>query len=204
MLLMDEPLSNLDAKLREEMRTEIRRIQKEMNITSVYVTHDQIEAMTLSDRIVVMNQGIIEQIGTPVEMYRFPNNRFVANFIGRANFVTGIVQEQKDGKLTVKVLDEVLTLKNIKREFAEKEEVTLVVRPEMTRVKKTNELFKGVIRRAVYLGDVIEYDVEVNGQLITGLESDPYIMELFAEGEQVTVGFAEGCIQVLPKEKTNA
>ena len=87
-------LSNLDAKLREEMRTEIRRIQKEMNITSVYVTHDQIEAMTLSDRIVVMNLGVIEQIGTPVEMYRFPNSRFVANFIGRANFVTGVVEEQ--------------------------------------------------------------------------------------------------------------
>jgi iron(III) transport system ATP-binding protein len=71
-LLMDEPLSNLDAKLREEMRTEIRRIQKTLNITSVYVTHDQIEAMTLSDRIVVMNEGIIEQIGSPVEIYRFP------------------------------------------------------------------------------------------------------------------------------------
>ncbi len=95
-LLMDEPLSNLDAKLREEMRTEIRRIQKEMNITSVYVTHDQIEAMTLSDRIVVMNQGIIEQIGTPVEIYRFPNSRFVADFIGRANFVPGEVQEKND------------------------------------------------------------------------------------------------------------
>jgi len=203
-LLMDEPLSNLDAKLREEMRTEIRRIQKEMNITSVYVTHDQIEAMTLSDRIVVMNQGIIEQIGTPVEMYRYPDNRFVANFIGRANFVSGVVQEQKEGKLTVKVMDKVITLKNIKREFTEKEEVTLVVRPEMTRVKKTNELLKGVIRRSVYLGDVIEYDVEVNGQLITGLESDPYVMELFSEGEQVTVGFAEGCIQVLPIEKTHA
>lgn len=203
-LLMDEPLSNLDAKLREEMRTEIRRIQKEMNITSVYVTHDQIEAMTLSDRIVVMNQGVIEQIGTPVEMYRYPNNRFVANFIGRANFISGLVQEQKEGKLTVKVMDKAITLKNIKREFTEKEEVTLVVRPEMTRVKKTNELLNGIIRRAVYLGDVIEYDVEVNGQLITGLESDPYVMELFSEGEQVTVGFAEGCIQVLPIEKTHA
>src|SRR5574338_1145694 len=88
-LLMDEPLSNLDAKLREEMRTEIRRIQKELNITSVYVTHDQIEAMTLSDRVVVMNQGVIEQIGSPVEVYRFPNSRFVANFIGRANFIDG-------------------------------------------------------------------------------------------------------------------
>jgi iron(III) transport system ATP-binding protein len=199
-LLMDEPLSNLDAKLREEMRTEIRRIQKELNITSVYVTHDQIEAMTLSDRIVVMNQGIIEQIGTPVEIYRFPNSRFVADFIGRANFVPGEVQEKKESCLTVKALGETIQLANIQREFHQQEAVTLIVRPEMIRIKKTGELFKGVIRRAVYLGDVIEYDVEVSGQLITGLETDPHVLKLFPEGEQVTVGFAEGCIQVLPGE----
>ena len=199
-LLMDEPLSNLDAKLREEMRTEIRRIQKELNITSVYVTHDQIEAMTLSDRIVVMNQGIIEQIGTPVEIYRFPNSKFVADFIGRANFVSGEVQEKIESKLTVKSLGQVIELKNIKREFNKLQAVTLIIRPEMIRIKKAGELFKGVIHRAVYLGDVIEYVVEVCGQLITGLETDPYVMELFPEGEQVTVGFAEGCIQVLPGE----
>jgi iron(III) transport system ATP-binding protein len=202
-LLMDEPLSNLDAKLREEMRTEIRRIQKGMNITSVYVTHDQIEAMTLSDRIVVMNQGVIEQIGTPVEMYRFPTNRFVADFIGRANFVSGEVQEQKKQSLIVKALGKVVELKNIIREFNKLEAVTLVVRPEMIRVKKTGEMFNGIIRRSVYLGDVIEYDVDVNGQLITGTETDPYVMDLFPEGEKVTVGFAEGCIQVLPAEKNH-
>jgi len=199
-LLMDEPLSNLDAKLREEMRTEIRRIQKDMNITSVYVTHDQIEAMTLSDRIVVMNQGRIEQIGTPVEVYRFPNSRFVADFIGRANFVPGEVQDKRDGRLTVNVLGKVLELTNIQREFKQQDTVTLIVRPEMVRIKKTGELFKGLVRRAVYLGDVIEYDVEVSGQLITGIETDPYKMDLFPVGEDVTVGYAEGCIQVLPGE----
>lgn len=199
-LLMDEPLSNLDAKLREEMRTEIRRIQKELNITSVYVTHDQIEAMTLSDRIVVMNEGVIEQIGTPVEMYRYPNSRFVANFIGRANFVPAVVKKQREQDLTVKALDEVITIKNIKSNFAEDAKVTLIIRPEMTRIKKTGELFKGTIRRAVFLGDVIEYDVEIQGQIITGLETDPYVMDLFPEGEQITVGFAEGCIQALPAE----
>jgi len=199
-LLMDEPLSNLDAKLREEMRTEIRRIQKDMNITSVYVTHDQIEAMTLSDRIVVMNQGRIEQIGTPVEVYRFPNSRFVADFIGRANFVPGEVQDKRDGRLTVSVLGKVLELTNIQREFKQQDTVTLIVRPEMVRIKKTGELFKGLVRRAVYLGDVIEYDVEVSGQLITGIETDPYKMDLFPVGEDVTVGYAEGCIQVLPGE----
>lgn len=200
-LLMDEPLSNLDAKLREEMRTEIRRIQQEMNITSVYVTHDQIEAMTLSDRIVIMNLGVIEQVGSPLEIYRYPNSRFVADFIGRANFVSGIVQEQHKRDLTVTVLGETLKLKNIQREFKSQEQVTLIVRPEMVRTKKTGELFKGIIRRSVYLGDMIEYDVEVGGQLITGVETDPYVMDRFPEGENVTIGFAEGCIQVLPLEK---
>jgi len=199
-LLMDEPLSNLDAKLREEMRTEIRRIQKELNITSIYVTHDQIEAMTLSDRIVVMNQGIIEQIGNPVEIYRFPNSKFVANFIGRANFVAGKVREKKDRDLIVDALGETVELTNIQGKFNLEEVVTLIIRPEMVRIKKTGEIYKGVIRRAVYLGNVIEYDVEVSGQLITGLETDPNVMDLFPEGEQVTVGFAEGCIQVLPGE----
>lgn len=202
-LLMDEPLSNLDAKLREEMRTEIRRIQKEMNITSVYVTHDQIEAMTLSDRIVVMNAGIIEQIGTPVEMYRYPTSRFVANFIGRANFLDGVVLEQDKSNLVTKIMDQVLTLKNVTKEFSKNESVTLIIRPEMVHVKKTGEPFKGVIRRATYLGDVIEYDVEMNDQIITGLETDPHVIEQFPEGENVTVGFAEGCIQVLPAEKTH-
>jgi iron(III) transport system ATP-binding protein len=202
-LLMDEPLSNLDAKLREEMRTEIRRIQKELNITSVYVTHDQIEAMTLSDRVVVMNQGLIEQTGTPIEVYRFPNSRFVANFIGRANFIDGTVLAQHGSELTVNTLGESITLKNIKREFYDGENVTLIVRPEMIEIKKTNGLYHGVVRRAVYLGDVIEYVVEVSGEPILGIETDPRVTELFPEGENVTLSFAEDCVQVLPARKTN-
>jgi iron(III) transport system ATP-binding protein len=202
-LLMDEPLSNLDAKLREEMRTEIRRIQKELNITSVYVTHDQIEAMTLSDRVVVMNQGLIEQIGSPIEVYRFPNSRFVANFIGRANFMDGTVVDQHGSELTVRSLGESITLSKIKREFHEGENVTLIVRPEMIQIKKTGCLYNGVVHRAVYLGDVIEYVVEVNGVPILGIETDPRVTELFPEGEEVTLGFAEDCIQVLPASKMN-
>ena len=200
-LLMDEPLSNLDAKLREEMRTEIRRIQKTLNITSVYVTHDQIEAMTLSDRIVVMNEGVIEQIGTPVEIYRFPNSRFVANFIGRANFIDGVVQAQKNSKLTIRSMGESITLSNIKHEFNEGEAVTLIVRPEMIQIKKKGGLYHGVVRQAVYLGDMIEYAVDVGGVSILGTETDPHVTELFPEGESVTLGFAEDIIQVLPAGK---
>jgi iron(III) transport system ATP-binding protein len=201
-LLMDEPLSNLDAKLREEMRTEIRRIQRELNITSVYVTHDQIEAMTLSDRIVVMNEGLIEQIGSPVDIYRYPNSRFVANFIGRANFIQGTVLDQKNSKLTVQSLGEQITLSNIKREFREGEPVTLIIRPEMIQIKKKGGIYQGVISQAVYLGDMIEYAVEVGGVSILGTETDPHVTELFPEGENVTLGFAEDVIQVLPAEKS--
>jgi iron(III) transport system ATP-binding protein len=197
-LLMDEPLSNLDAKLREEMRTEIRRIQKTLNITSVYVTHDQIEAMTLSDRIVVMNEGVIEQIGSPVEIYRFPNSRFVANFIGRANFIDGLALAQHISTLTVRSLGETITLSNVKREFREGEAVTLIVRPEMIQIKKTGGVYQGVVRQAVYLGDMIEYAVEVGGVSILGTETDPHVTELFHEGENVTLDFAEDTIQVLP------
>ncbi|MGE5251002.1 MAG: ABC transporter ATP-binding protein [Bacteroidota bacterium] len=200
-LLMDEPLSNLDAKLREEMRTEIRRIQKEMNITSVYVTHDQIEAMTLSDKIVVMNQGVIEQIGSPMEVYRFPNSRFVADFIGRANFVGGAVRGQSDHTLTVESLGQTITLLNIKRDFQKDEAVTLIVRPEMIQIKRSGGRYRGTVRRAVYLGDVMEYMVDVDGHLLLGVETDPNVTELFPEGEAVTLQFAEGCIQVLPAGK---
>src|SRR5687768_6391398 len=101
-LLFDEPLSNLDAKLRVALRTEIRRIQQQLGITSIYVTHDQSEAMALSDLVVVMNAGRIEQAGPPDEVYRRPATRFVADFIGRANFVEGLV-ERADGTGTVDV-----------------------------------------------------------------------------------------------------
>ena len=87
LLLLDEPLSNLDAKLRESMRFEISSIQKELGITVIYVTHDQSEAMTMSDRVVVMSRGVIQQIGTPYEIYRNPANKMVADFIGLVNFV---------------------------------------------------------------------------------------------------------------------
>lgn len=200
-LLMDEPLSNLDAKLREEMRTEIRRIQKEMNITSVYVTHDQIEAMTLSDRIVVMDQGFIQQIGTPVDVYRFPRTKFVANFIGRANFIPAKVVSKNGEKLEVGIFGKTLTTESGEQICSKGDPVTLIVRPEMMKIKKHGELLDGIIRRAAYLGNCIEYDVEVSNQFLTGVEYDPNVRNMFTEGEQVTVGIVENCVQVLPESK---
>lgn len=197
-LLMDEPLSNLDAKLREEMRTEIRRIQKTLNITSVYVTHDQIEAMTLSDRIVVMNEGIIEQIGTPIEIYRYPRSRFVADFIGRVNFVPGKALKQDGQRLMVEVFGRPMSLSGIRDSFRNDQPVTLIIRPEMIGIDGGENAYDGIIHRAVYLGNVIEYEVEIGGQLLIAAETDPTKLVIYPEGEKVKITFAEDAIQVLP------
>jgi iron(III) transport system ATP-binding protein len=197
-LLMDEPLSNLDAKLREQMRTEIRRIQKRLGITSVYVTHDQVEAMTLSDRIVVMHQGKIEQIGSPREIYRQPQTRFVADFIGQANFVEGTIRDQRNGQLLVDALGAKITVPAAGREFRENQAATLVVRPEMVRIDTPESQVEGIVRRATYLGNVIEYDVEVAGQLLALVEYDPRHTTVHSEGQTVRLHFLEDCLYVLP------
>jgi iron(III) transport system ATP-binding protein len=196
-LLMDEPLSNLDAKLREQMRTEIRRIQQQLGITSVYVTHDQIEAMTLSDRVVVMNEGVIEQIGTPVELYRYPRTRFVAGFIGRANFLPGVVRGTENGTLVVDALQLQMRISGVRDQHAVGEKVTLIVGREMVRVVDGAKA-QGIVRRVSYLGDAVDYDVEVNGQLLTVVETDPTRMVIHPVDSEVGVDFHEDCIHVLP------
>ena len=198
-LLMDEPLSNLDAKLREQMRTEIRLIQKRLGITSVYVTHDQVEAMTLSDRIVVMNEGKIEQIGPPTEIYRRPQTRFVADFIGRANFVEATVRDVLDGQLVVDALGTTMTVPAPIGAFEEGQPATIVVRPEMVEIDHPEAHVKGTVRIANYLGDVVEYDVEVEGQLLALVEKDPRHTTIHPEGETVRLRFLEDCLYVLPE-----
>jgi len=198
-LLMDEPLSNLDAKLREQMRAEIRRIQKRLGITSVYVTHDQIEAMTLSDRIVIINNGKVEQIGTPGDVYRKPRTRFVADFIGRANFVQGVVRGQRDGQLVIDALGATLTAPVPDEPRSAGETVTLVVRPEMVEIGSPQAQVEGIVRRAAYLGNIVEYDVEVGGQLLALVEHDPRSITVLPEGQIVRLRFLEDCLYVLPK-----
>jgi iron(III) transport system ATP-binding protein len=198
-LLMDEPLSNLDAKLREQMRTEIRLIQKRLGITSVYVTHDQVEAMTLSDRIVVMHEGKIEQIGPPTEIYRQPQTRFVADFIGRANFVEATVRDVLNGQLVVDALGTTMTVSAPSGEFHEGQTALIVVRPEMVELDHPEASVEGVVRIANYLGDVVEYDVEVGGQLLALVEKDPRHTTIHPEGETVQLRFLEDCLYVLPE-----
>jgi iron(III) transport system ATP-binding protein len=196
-LLMDEPLSNLDAKLREQMRTEIRRIQQRLGITSVYVTHDQVEAMTLSDQVVVMNQGLIEQAGPPAEVYRRPRTRFVADFIGRANFVAATVRDRRNGSLVVDAFGAALTVPAPAYDVAPGADVTLVVRPEMVTVGAPDSHLQAIVRRSSYLGNVVEYDLEIGGQLLTVAEHDPRHDVVHPEGAVVPVRLLEDVLYVL-------
>ena len=128
-LLFDEPLSNLDAKLRVTMRTEIRRIQQEAGITAIYVTHDQSEAMALSDQIIIMNKGVVAQIGTPQEIYYHPANEFVADFIGEANFLRGPLTEKRGDEGTVTVDGTPVSVTGVSA-MEQGANCTLVLRPE--------------------------------------------------------------------------
>jgi iron(III) transport system ATP-binding protein len=201
-LLMDEPLSNLDAKLREVMRTEIRRIQQTLGITSVYVTHDQLEAMTLSDRIVVMNQGRIEQIGTPQEIYRRPHTAFVADFIGRTNFVHATVAGVNGNVVDVEVFGQMLAAPKPDDEVVPGQDVRLVVRPEAVQVVEPGARgqYQGQIKWASYHGNAVEYEVEVGGQKLTVVNTDPRHTTIHPPGQQVTINMLEDCIYILPDE----
>jgi iron(III) transport system ATP-binding protein len=199
-LLMDEPLSNLDAKLREVMRTEIRRIQQTLDITSVYVTHDQIEAMTLSDRIVVMNQGRIEQIGPPQEIYRHPRTAFVADFIGNTNFVDATVRGIDGDTVAMEALGQDLTIPKPDIPVSDGQSVRLVVRPEAIQVVEQGGQYRGIVRWASYLGSLVEYQIEVAGQNLAVTDTDPRNTVIYPQGHEIGVQFLDDCIYVLPGE----
>ncbi len=194
-LLFDEPLSNLDAKLRVQMRSEIRRIQQELGITSVYVTHDQDEAMVLSDQIVVMNRGKVQQIGTAVGIYRRPSNRFVADFIGRANFLPVELTNRATGDAWhVRLLGQPFTVPAAPGVAAGVPAV-LMVRPESLRVTATQPAntpsLPATVHRTAYLGSFAEYELELGGQRIIAIRHDPGEADLYAPSAQVWVQVLE-------------
>ncbi|MBU2621253.1 MAG: ABC transporter ATP-binding protein [Proteobacteria bacterium] len=174
-LLLDEPLSNLDAKLREKMRFEIKSLVKRMGITSVYVTHDQAEAMVISDRIVVMEKGNIVQIGPPHEIYEKPANRFVADFIGAMNFIPGDVVRVLPGANEVYVRTEfsekILCRSTRGEEMTPGQKVYASIRPEDVEVfteppQAVENLFRGTIAHKAYLGNFLFLFVKINGTMI--------------------------------------
>ncbi|MEM8862245.1 MAG: ABC transporter ATP-binding protein, partial [Chloroflexota bacterium] len=157
LLLFDEPLSNLDAKLRIHMRTEIRRLQQRLGITSLYVTHDQAEAMGLSDRIVVMNNGKIEQVGAPQEIYLRPASAFVADFIGRSNFIKCLVFEQDYDLVTLDFFGHKVSLSANGHAFKRGDTALIIVRPESVRLNTKGDKLTilGSIKHAEYLGTYV-------------------------------------------------
>jgi iron(III) transport system ATP-binding protein len=181
-LLFDEPLSNLDAKLRVSLRAEIRRIQQTLGITSVYVTHDQSEAMALSDVVVVMNAGRIEQHGSPDEVYRRPASRFVADFIGRANFVESTAAGVADGTADVMVFGQRLRVPAA-ADITPGKPVTIVVRPEAIRVG-TGDL-RASVRKATFLGPLAEYELAVGDQVLLAADPDWMGHGLHDPGQEV-------------------
>ena len=202
-LLLDEPLSNLDAKLRLEMRTEIRRISKDAGLTAIYVTHDQKEALSIADRLAVLDRGELRQVGTPQEVYARPNSRFVAAFIGETTFVEGRAKGVRDG------LAEVETAAGVWRAAAgerrgEGQPVWLSVRPEAVQlhVEKTGgtNVFPARLHGTVYLGEVAQHEVELGGEVsLKALEMRPKLVARDGATAETRVYVDPQDVQVLTK-----
>ncbi len=191
-LLMDEPLSNLDAKLRVEMRSEIRELQQSMKITTLYVTHDQEEALSISDSIAVMNHGVVEQLGRPWEIYNTPVNRFVAGFIGTTNFFEGTWISAKEGEGTVQVSE--IRMKIPAQPLNPGERVSFAIRPEafkvageMSEAERSCFLsLPGKVTKVEYLGFMTKYDLELcQGLFVRVVSYDVLPKNLRKTGETV-------------------
>ena len=186
-LLFDEPLSNLDAKLRVNMRTEIRRIQQEVGITAIYVTHDQSEAMSLSDQIIVMNKGVVAQMGTPQEIYYHPVDEFVADFIGEANFLKGKVAEKKGEDGVLEIQGQKLLMAGA-GSLGTGKDCTIVLRPEAAAVADSGVLPCEVVL-SCFMGSYQNYHVMVGDTLVKITEFNPKHKRIYNVGDKVWLDF---------------
>ncbi|MEA4920085.1 MAG: ABC transporter ATP-binding protein [Clostridiaceae bacterium] len=189
-LLFDEPLSNLDQKLRVSMRQTIRNLQQEFHITSIYVTHDQEEAMSISDKIAVMNEGVLQQLDTPQKLYFEPKNKFVSDFIGKSNLITAVIEE-RDGKLESVVLGNRI---EVPEQYRGKASLTVMIRPENLVVTDQAGLSCTVVFREI-LGLISRYHIQTeNGQsLIVDIMNKNSDL-LHSVGDTVFVSFDSGAI----------
>ncbi len=201
-LLLDEPLSNLDALLREQMRVEIKKIQKALGITAVYVTHDRVEAMSLSDRVIVMKDGFIRQIGRPEEIYEAPESRFVAGFVGKAAFFPVFVKAH-DGENYICTLDgKDVTVTHAAKDVAVESDAVLMARPESLRLAPKGEGFiDGRVKLNVYLGSSLETFIDTSfGEVLVQVD-DPHAKRVFKEGEEVSIFFQAERVRLLNKKE---
>ena len=193
--LMDEPLSNLDAKLRVEMRETIRSIQRNVGITTVYVTHDQEEAMAVSDRIAVMNLGEIQQIGTPQAIYQRPANLFVASFIGRTNLLNGEIK-MKNGESILVVSGTEVKLDTLLPEEMKNQKVVASVRPEEFVIAKDGQGIPATVQSSTFLGLNMHYFLKLDSgedvQVIQEAELDSCLQD----GEKIHLQVKQGKINV--------
>jgi len=193
-LLFDEPLSNLDAKLRRQVREDIREIQQKLGVTTIYVTHDQEEALAISDKVIVMNKAVIAQEGSPKELYNFPKNKFVANFIGDANDVTAEIINKQSNTYDLKLAE-----MNVKIEIDKElnDRVSLALRPEKIEIKRTNNenCIHAKIKSASFVGSSYQYILSSKiGELyvVSGDTND-----IFKVGEEVFLSIDEKDIKIL-------
>jgi spermidine/putrescine transport system ATP-binding protein len=193
-LLLDEPLGALDLKLRKEMQIELKHMQQQVGITFIYVTHDQEEALTMSDRIAVMSEGKILQVGTPMEIYEEPNSRFVADFIGETNLLTGRVVGQK-GDETIVLVDETLPITVWHRDrLSVGQIVTIVIRPEKITISPARESERtgwlAKVEEAVYIGTDTRYLVRLTQQTCLSIRQQNLhrsLLKFYQSGEQIEV-----------------
>ncbi|WP_168192446.1 ABC transporter ATP-binding protein [Chroococcidiopsis sp. TS-821] len=204
-LLFDEPLGALDLKLRKEMQLELKRMQQRLGITFIYVTHDQEEALTMSDRIAVMHQGQVLQVGTPIEIYEKPTSRFVADFIGETNFLIGRVIKRQLGTVTVLVDEQIPIRVSCNDEIAIDSIVTLVVRPEKVAILPANsdESLQGKVEETVYIGTDTRYIVRLTEQSCITVRSQnlhPSDLHKFTPGDSVKIKLPLNNIRILTED----
>ena len=194
-LLFDEPLSNLDAKLRVTMRTEIRRIQQEVGITAIYVTHDQSEAMALSDRIIIMRSGVVEQIGSPQEIYYHPVNEFVADFIGEANFLKGRLEALSDNRAQLNVSGDICHAAPVPGMEVGRD-YTIVLRPEAASLAEEGGLPCEVVL-SCFMGSYQNCHVKVGDTLVKLTDPNPKNKRIYKVGERCRLVFDPESVHVL-------
>jgi ABC-type Fe3+/spermidine/putrescine transport system ATPase subunit len=192
LLLLDEPLGQLDAKVRNDLRYEIRRMTKDLGLTAIHVTHDQAEAMAISDRIAVMKKGSIKQVGTPRELYMAPDNVFVANFIGESNFLEGYVANENNRKMKIDLRGEIQI--EVAKDRARKgDRVVLAIRPETFLVNKSIEETKnsiaGAVERVTFEGTNIRYEIRLKNQDLIVVVKPSMTGEWLNVEDKVTVSF---------------
>ena len=194
-LLFDEPLSNLDAKLRVTMRTEIRKIQQKVGITAIYVTHDQSEAMSISDKIIIMSKGKVEQIGTPREIYYHPTSKFVADFIGEANFLEAQVRSADGEKAMISVAGGKFEVNNFAHAKAG-ETATLVLRPEGVSLSEKG-LLEGTVTLSTFMGAYQYYQMMVGDIEIQITDYNPVNRRIYEVGEKAYLDFDPKGVYIL-------